>query len=937
MNINLFRDRFWRKPGLIYLLLFLVSLWPRWAAIGRYITPDELIWVYRSIQFREALLHGQWADTLTTGHPGVITIWLGMVGVTVQMWLRPSDHLVYQWITQLAFYNPENTVAFAQLAHFLTAARLPVIVVNSLGIVAIFLLAWPIFGRIPALLIAVFLALDPFVSGLSGLFHVDALMTTFTTLSLLALAQWTKNRGHHNALLGLSASTTALAVLSKSPALLLLPFVALILLWKAVWDKLPIRQFLRQGLFWLLIFFIVTFLLFPALWAGPASVIQLISGSANRHIETALRPTFFWGEMNFDHGPVFYPIALLWRLGPLVFLGLILGVIWWWRGRHRPSLSVLIFALWPLLFLAAITLAAKKFDRYALPVVPALTIISGLAWAKLAQQRPKILPSLLVVQTAYLLLALPYLLLSYNPLLGGIVTAKRVLTLGWGEANSAAGQWLAQQPDAAEKTAVTTIPPAFAPFFPGQTLAAEYADRGEYRVITASSLQADPHVLTRAQGQGHLLHTIRFNGLDQAWIFVQNAPQRPHPLVNLSAPLTFDNRVQLLAATVDFTHEMIQISLRWQLQQIGRYAVQLTLRDENGQTWSQLNTPLLNETDFYPEHWANSDKPEITYKLQPAPAIPPGSYYVELSLFEAETGAQLPLLAEDNRFRGVVYTLPAITIPPPTTLAAVSELDIGKIVNHVWLQEALILWGYKPLPPSLLSGERNVIDLYWQAVDQLPDNVQLALQLGDERTVVPLSRYPSNAWRIGEPIHEKYEVLIPPEMPAGQYTLTVEPLIGGQSEAEETAVALGQIEVIATDRLFQLPANIAIPLAIQFGTDMHLSGLDDPTISDNTLHLTLYWQTDRQPSSLYTAFVHVLDADGMTITQADQWPGGRPSDTWAAAEVIVDTYTIPLPENATPVQLAVGLYTADNGLRLPITDAAGNSYPDNRLLLPLAR
>jgi hypothetical protein len=190
---------------------------------------------------------------------------------------------------------------------------------------------------------------------------------------------------------------------------------------------------------------------------------------------------------------------------------------------------------------------------------------------------------------------------------------------------------------------------------------------------------------------------------------------------------------------------------------------------------------------------------------------------------------------------------------------------------------------------------------------------------------------------VGEPIHEKYELTIPPNMPAGQYTLTVQPFVGENNGVEETAVSLGQIEVIATDRFFQLPNNIATPLDIQFGATIHLRGIDGPTTSENTLYLTLYWQTDAQPSAMYTAFVHVLDADGVTITQVDQWPGGRPSDTWADGEVIVDTYAIPLPENATPVQLAIGLYTAENGLRLPITDAAGNAYPDNRYLVPVPK
>jgi 4-amino-4-deoxy-L-arabinose transferase-like glycosyltransferase len=945
MDVKFFCDLLWRRAWLLYLLLFLISFLPRLAAIGRYITPDELIWIYRSVQFGEALRDGQWAATLTTGHPGVTTMWLGTLGIRTQLWLQPSAQAAYQWITQLPYYNPENMAAFSRLAHFLTAARLAVIIVNSLGIVAIYMLGERLFGRFPALIVAALLAFDPFVAGLSGLFHVDALMTTFVILSLLALAQWAsqwathwaRGNGDNRIPLSLAAGAAALAILSKSPALLLLPFTALIFLWTIIRGKLPVHRVLGQGLLWLFAFLSVTFLLFPALWEGPSSVIQLISGSANRHIETALRPTFFLDEMAFDHGPLFYPIALIFRLGPLVFLGLILAIVQWLRRRQRPSPATLIFILWSLLFLAAITIAAKKFDRYALPAIPALTIIAALAWAKLSQQRPKILlPALFVAQTAYLLLALPYPLIGYNPLVGGIATARRVLTIGWGEAVGAAGQWLANQPGAAQKSAVTTLPPALAPFFPGQTLANEDAAQGDYRILTASNFQANPNALAEARSQGQLLHTIHFNGLDQAWIFAQDDPQRPPPLTNFPVPLTFDNRVQLLAATADVAQEAIQIRLRWQLQQAGRYALQFTLRDENGHAWSQLNTPLLNETDFYPEHWASEETPQVPYTLQPAPAIPPGQYQIELSLFEAATGAQLPLLTADNSFRGVIYTLSAVTIPPPATLAAVSELDVGTVVNQSWLDDALILWGHKPLPPNLLSGSRTVLDLYWQAVGSLPENVQLSLQLGDEQAIVPLSRYPSAAWRVGEPIHEKYELAIPPTMPAGQYTLTVQPFVGQDGDGE-TAVSLGQIEIMATDRLFQLPATIATPLDIQFGADIHLRGVDGPTVNEDTLHLTLYWQSDQQPLALYTAFVHVLDSDGTTIAQADQWPDGRPSDTWAAAEVIVDSYVIPLPDNAAPVQLAIGLYTAENGLRLPITDAAANSYPDDRYLLPLSQ
>ena len=108
--------------GVLLLGLFLLSLWPRLAAMGRYITPDELIWVFRTVQFREAVLAGRWADSLVSGHPGVVTTWLGMLGVGFQLLLHPADGAVYRWLTHLAFFMPDNMAAFSQLAVFLSSA-----------------------------------------------------------------------------------------------------------------------------------------------------------------------------------------------------------------------------------------------------------------------------------------------------------------------------------------------------------------------------------------------------------------------------------------------------------------------------------------------------------------------------------------------------------------------------------------------------------------------------------------------------------------------------------------------------------------------------------------------------------------------------------------------------------------------------------------------
>lgn len=176
-----------RPNGWLMLLLLAAALLPRLVALGRYITPDELIWVYRSVLFREALLAGQWPDTLVAGHPGVTTTWLGAIGISLQLLLVPQTAATYEWLTRLAFLTPDNTAAFQQLAALLTAARIAVIVVNCTGVVLLYLLTRQLWGPVVAFVGGLLLAFDPFFIGLSGILHVDGLASTFMAVSLLAL------------------------------------------------------------------------------------------------------------------------------------------------------------------------------------------------------------------------------------------------------------------------------------------------------------------------------------------------------------------------------------------------------------------------------------------------------------------------------------------------------------------------------------------------------------------------------------------------------------------------------------------------------------------------------------------------------------------------------------------------------------------------------
>jgi 4-amino-4-deoxy-L-arabinose transferase-like glycosyltransferase len=164
-------------------LLLVLALVPRLVAIQRYITPDELIWVYRSIQFGEAALDGRWAGMVVAGHPGVTTTWLGLSGMALHMAFAPDLREAYNWLTMMASFTPDNVEAIKRLALLLDGGRVAIALVNSLGVVGVYLLARRLWGEATAVVAALFLALDPFLVGLSGLFHVDGLSATFVTLS----------------------------------------------------------------------------------------------------------------------------------------------------------------------------------------------------------------------------------------------------------------------------------------------------------------------------------------------------------------------------------------------------------------------------------------------------------------------------------------------------------------------------------------------------------------------------------------------------------------------------------------------------------------------------------------------------------------------------------------------------------------------------------
>ncbi|MCK6625600.1 MAG: hypothetical protein L6R45_10545 [Anaerolineae bacterium] len=229
--------------------------------------------------------------------------------------------------------------------------------------------------------------------------------------------------------------------------------------------------------------------------------------------------------------------------------------------------------------------------------------------------------------------------------------------------------------------------------------------------------------------------------------------------------------------------------------------------------------------------------------------------------------------------------------------------------------------------------------LYWRALQELDTNYAVFLHLdtpGGQTLATADERHPENIptrnWPPGLYLRNPLHLQIPPGLPPIRYELNTG-LYDPQTQQRLTLLP-GEATTYRLGFIWLTPPQPALPPTplAHFGPDITLwqgdFSADPPT-------LTLSWQTDRALQQDDTIFVHLLDAQGQLLTQADGAPyeGLYPLSHWLPGQIITDAR--PLPDTAGLASIAVGIYSPITGQRLPAADAAGQPLPDNRLLIPV--
>lgn len=644
----------WRSGVSQVFVLLLVgglALLPRVWGLADFYTIDEAAhWQRRVHLFMQALRAGDWAGTNLTGHPGVTTMWLGSIG---------------RW---LALRAGVDEPGMASGALYLAYLRLPLAVTNSLAIVLGYLLLRRLLRRDVALVAALCWASSPFLIAHGRLLHLDALVTSFMTISLLMLLCATATQrsiatryGPHFAWLIGAGVCAGLALLTKGPALVLLPLIGLLLATlapRAGWQAWLLWVVPRY-LLWLACAIVTIAALWPAMWVAPlASVGSVLAEVIGNGGQPHAWGNYFLGRAVADPGWLFYPTVIVLRSTPLALIGLILLPLAL-RGSSQERRVLLALSGYVLFFGLLVSIGAKKFDRYLLPIWPTLEIIAaaglvaGVRWLGaraaarrwLSGRRPALLRAALVLLLTLVLLARdliysPYYLAYFNPLLGGGSTAQRVMLVGWGEGLEQVGAWLKQRPDLGNGPVLSWIPANLVPFVPQQVLDLDpgsMMQRSSYAVVYTRSAQKEDSPPTEAYArQSPPLYTLRRYGIEYARVY-----QLPRPFTQV-VDAVFGDGLHLRGFSLERSTEGLELSLSWAVQrsQPGGVFCFVHVLGPDGTLVAQADLPL--DDGLFAEWQAGQQFGRPLSLPLPADRAP-GSYRIVLGVYHPADGARLPV------------------------------------------------------------------------------------------------------------------------------------------------------------------------------------------------------------------------------------------------------------------------------------------------------
>jgi hypothetical protein len=678
-------DRYrWIRPALA-LVLFATAFFPR--VIYPVSRPAQ--WYVRSTRFIHDVTRGAWGDTIYSEHPGVTTMWLSGIAL---------------WLAGVA---PERGLDSADVDPGLPTAREVAVGVFPLamGVSALILLMYGLlarlFDRMGAFAAALLVALDPFFIANSKVLHVDGLLTALMSSSALAMLVFLREKRWRWVIL--SGVLGGLALLTKSPAMFLLPYVALCLGVGSLTDRdngISWRDAVLGGLGWLAVACLVYAALYPAMWADPLGTPRIVYGWAALNIETVHQhPLYFLGQpIAEDPGPAYYLFTWGCKLTAVVSVLAVVGLLAAAIGRgfpRRGRVTVGLILAFALFFTLQMMIGAKKMPRYLLPAFPAVDILAGLGltwWAAWMSKPKSPAPDLqsrftyvllivvcLLLQAAFVLPHHPHYGTHFNELIGDRTAIWALSTQWQGEGLDIMARKLNREPGVGQQIAASHIPTFFQQYFVGRTV--DVDEPTDWIVFGINNAMRNEGSEEGEEWDFYRRRrpwaTVAFDGIPYAWGYrAASGPQ------NLTA-FAFGRTIQLigydLAPPPYHPGQSLRLLLYWQALEAPAedYTVFVHALDGSDELIAQQDNPPVRGTRPT-SAWEPGEVVVDPYDLPIPEDLPPGEVRVIVGLYRWPEGTRLPV-------RGVEGE------PLPEDRVALTSVSVQRegSMPTIWIARAL--------------------------------------------------------------------------------------------------------------------------------------------------------------------------------------------------------------------------------------------------------
>ena len=354
----------------------------------------------------------------------------------------------------------------------------------------------------------------------------------------------------------------------------------------------------------------------------------------------------------------------------------------------------------------------------------------------------------------------------------------------------------------------------------------------------------DPELLPRAWLDEHAyrfdfreFHSnqslLQIAGYLPGWPSVERLPEAAQPWhvqFNSSLDLTGYRLVTQAESGQD-----VHVELFWSVKEPipEQASVRLRLVDGQGHLWGQVDECPFN--GLYPMwQWQPGLLLRDEHRVPLLAGMPPGAYELELELVHRPDGcaggsgpAMQPLVVPIQADRDSRVFLSPVQVQAAANPPSVEELEIGQRRRAAF--DGLKLLGSSVPPAGIEPGNALEVTLFWEASEPVTYDARIRLRLLDdagtlqaESVVRPVGgNYPAQLWQPGERLQGKFWLTVPPDAPAGLYTieLTPEPPLSQSGLwpalrrllSSESGVELGSVDVTTLRAEWAIGAPSAVP------------------------------------------------------------------------------------------------------------------------------